>query len=123
MKNQKVVSKVSTPGGVLTALKNKLCLELAINTNKLKILINSYTLKAFNGQQTVKMQFDKMNTFNELTKEDMSIKVFFKFLKLLDPKTVKITIEIETKNDQHVSVTETIRYFNSNGEVNKEDKP
>lgn len=111
---------ISTPDGVLVRLKNKLCLALGIDVHKLKLLIDRFVLKAFNGVTNSKVHFDKINTYNEINKEKMTIKVFFKFLKILEITKVRISVTVTTKRDVTVTVHEDINIFST--ETSKDEQ-
>ena len=104
---------VNTPDGVLVRLKNKLCIALGVDTHRLKILIDRFVMRAFNGVTNTSMHFDKINTYNEINKNKMTIKVFFKFLKIIDIKTVTISIKVVTRRDVEVIVSEDIHIFST----------
>lgn len=123
MRKQKEKEPINTPDGILVRLKNKLCLALGIDTHKLKILIDRFVLKAFNGVTNSKVHFDKINTYNEINKEKMTIKVFFKFLKILEITKVRISITVTTKRNVSVTVYEDINIFSTDqGQEVKEIK-
>lgn len=123
MRKQKEREPINTPDGILVRLKNKLCLALGIDTHKLKILIDRFVLKAFNGITNSKVHFDKINTYNEINKEKMTIKVFFKFLKILEITKVRISITVTTKRNVSVTVHEDINIFSTDqGQEVKEIK-
>lgn len=123
MRKQKEREPINTPDGILVRLKNKLCLALGIDTHKLKILIDRFVLKAFNGITNAKVHFDKINTYNEINKEKMTIKVFFKFLKILEITKVRISITVTTKRNVSVTVYEDINIFSTDqGQEVKEIK-
>lgn len=123
MRKQKEKEPINTPDGILVRLKNKLCLALGIDTHKLKILIDRFVLKAFNGITNSKVHFDKINTYNEINKEKMTIKVFFKFLKILEITKVRISITVTTKRNVSVTVYEDINIFSTDqGQEVKEIK-
>lgn len=114
MKSKKYPQEISnTPEGVLVRLKEKLRLELGIDVSVLKILIDQFVTTTFQGITSSKTHFAKVNIYNELAKDKMTIKVFFKFLRIIKIKKVKITIEITTPRDRVVSVSEEINLFNS----------
>lgn len=104
---------VNTPDGVLVRIKNKLCIALGIDAHRLKILIDRFVMRAFNGVTNTSMHFDKINTYNEINKNKMTIKVFFKFLKIIDVKSVSISVKIVTRRDVEVTVVEDIHIFSS----------
>jgi len=108
------VSNISnTPEGILVRLKDKICLEAGIDVHRLKILIDKFVLNAFQGVVSSKTHFAKVNHYNELSKNKMTIKVFFKFLKIINVKRVKISITLTTLRDKEYTVTEDISLFNT----------
>lgn len=111
MRKARESEPVNTPDGVLVRLKDKLCLALGIDVHKLKILIDRFVLKAFNGVTNSKVHFDKINTYNDLNKPKMTIKVFFKFLKIAEIASVRISITATTKRGVTVTVHEDINFL------------
>lgn len=122
MKNKKNTQEIShTPEGVLVRLKEKIRLALGIDVSVLKILIDRFVSNTFQGVTSSKTHFAKVNIYNELAKDKMTIKVFFKFLKIINIRNVKITITITTGRGKEVSVTEDINLFNtSTGDSDEE---
>lgn len=110
-KNQQEISH--TPEGVLVRLKEKIRLVLGINTSILKILVDNFVTHTYKGVTSSKAHFAKVNIYNELVKDSMTIKVFFKFLKIITIKRVVITITLTTQRDKEISVTEEINLFNT----------
>jgi hypothetical protein len=102
-----------TPEGVLVRLKEKIRLELGISVSILKILIDNFVTTTSKGVTNSKTHFAKVNIYNELAKDRMTIKVFFKFLKIIKISSVKITITLKTPKGREVSVTEEINLFNT----------
>lgn len=111
----------NTPGGILVRLKNKLCLAMGIDSHKLRVLIDQHVMRAFDGKVNSKVHWDKVNTYNDLTRPEMTVKVLFKFFKILDPKSIKITIELTTRNDQKFSVSEDIMFMTPIKEKEEEE--
>jgi hypothetical protein len=104
----------NTPEGVLIRLKNKICIALNIDIFKLKLLIDKFVNNSFSISPGSKTHFAKVNIYNELTKNKMTIKVFFKFLRILNIKKVKLSITITTPKDKEITVSEEINLFSSN---------
>lgn len=121
MGNRMKESKSNTPGGILVRLKNKLCLAMGIDSHRLRIMIDRYVMKQFNGVVNSKAHFDKVNAYNELTRDEMTIKVLFKFLTILSPKSVKISLEVTTRSNDTYKVSEEIKFLTSI-EGNKENE-
>ena len=118
-KDNKEIS--NTPEGVLVRLKEKIRLALGIDVFGLKVLIDRFVSNTFQGIANSKTHFAKVNIYNELAKNKMTIKVFFKFLKIINIKTVRITITIVTPKGKEVSVSEEINLFNTNtGDIDEE---
>lgn len=114
MKKKKEIQEIShTPEGVLVRLKEKIRLALGIDVSVLKILIDRFVSNTFQGVTSSKTHFAKVNIYNELAKDKMTIKVFFKFLKIIMIKKVKITVTLTTQRGKEVSVEEEINLFNT----------
>lgn len=103
----------NTPEGVLVRIKEKVRLKLGIDISVLKILIDQFVSNTFQGVTSSKTHFAKVNIYNELSKDKMTIKVFFKFLRIIKIKKVKFTVEVTTARDRVISVEEEINLFNS----------
>jgi len=113
MKDVKEIS--NTPEGVLVRLKEKIRLKLGLDVYNLKVLIDRFVSNASQGVTSSKTHFAKVNIYNELSKPKMTIKVFFKFLKIINIKSVKISITVVTPKDREVTVTEEINLFSKGG--------
>jgi hypothetical protein len=100
----------NTPEGVLVRLKNKLCIALNIDIYMLKVLIDRFVNSVFANNPKSKTHFAKTNIQNELTKPKISIKVFFKFLRIINAKKVKIEVTVTTMRDRVVTVSEEINF-------------
>ncbi len=101
----------STPEGILVRLKNKLCLETKIDTFTLRTLIDKFVSTTLQGEVSSKAHFAKVNIYNELTSSKMTIKVFFKFLRILNLKKIKFAITVTTLKDTEYSVFEEVNLF------------
>lgn len=104
--------QINTPEGLLVRIKNKICIELGIDPGRLKVLIDKFVVRAFNGVENSKAHYDKVNHYNDFTKNTMTIKVFFKFLRTIRIKKMKITVEVTTERDVVATVSEEV-YFTS----------
>jgi len=102
---------VNTPEGILVRLKDKLCLALGLDAYKIKLLIDRFILTTFQGSLNTKSHFAKVNIYNELSKNKMTIKVFFKFLRIINVKNIKISVTIRTHKDREFTVHEDINIF------------
>ena len=122
MKQKKDDQEIShTPEGVLVRLKEKLRLALGIDTSVLKILIDRFVTNTFQGVTSSKNHFAKVNIYNELAKNKMTIKVFFKFLKIILIKKVEIKITVTTQRGREISVSEEINLFKTDTGDSDED--
>lgn len=98
---------VNTPEGVLVRIKNKINLAMHINTQTLKLYIDSYVSSKYNKSST-KAHFDKVNAYVDFCRDKMTIKVFFKYLRVLRIKKISFTITVTTARGHEVTVTEDI---------------
>lgn len=101
----------NTPEGVLVRLKDKICLTLGLDVYKIKLLIDKFVINTFHGVTSSKTHFAKVNIYNELSKNKMTIKVFFKFLRIINIKSVRISVTIRTARDKEYTVYEDINIF------------
>lgn len=101
----------STPEGVLVRLKEKICIALGIDVSKLKILIDQFVTTHITRDTTSKSHFAKVNYYNEISKDKMTIKVLFKFLRIIKIKRLKITFTLVTVRDREITVSEDINLF------------
>ncbi len=104
-----------TPGGILVSLKSKLSLVLGITPPTLKLLIDRYVQTSF-ARTSVGAHSERINYYKQLTKEEMTIKVFFRFLKIIDISTVKITVTATTTRGKEVTVSEEITLMGTSTE-------
>lgn len=100
-----------TPEGVLMRLKEKITKILNIDAGKQRILVDRFVNNIFANTPGPRTNFAKVNINNELTKNKMTIKVFFKFLRILNVKKVTFSVTIITDRDIEVTVDETINLF------------
>ena len=116
-KQLKDISEIPcTPEGVLARLKGKICLIVGLDTARLKMLVDRFVTLHYGLSGTSKALFTKTNISNELTKDTMTIKVFFKFLRVLNIKHVKFTVTVTTIRDEKIEVSEDFNLFASGGE-------
>lgn len=101
----------NTPEGILVALVKKLSAELGITTSTLKQLIDRFVTMNF-GKLSSKTHFAKINTYNEIVSDKMTIKVFFKYLLIARIKKIKISITATTYTDRVVNVEEEFNLIN-----------
>ncbi len=122
MRQKKKQDPSNTPDGVLARLCEKLNIKLAIDESRLKILIDRFVMKVFNGIQNTATHYDKINTYNEINKNRMTIKVLFKYFRIIDAKKVTIRVTVVTRRDVEVSVEEEVNFFSiDNGQKEQSD--
>ena len=97
MRQKKKQEPSNTPDGVLARLCDKLNIKLGIDHHRLKILIDRFVMKVFNGVQNTATHYDKINTYNEIIKNRMTIKVLFKYFRIIDVKKVTISVTVVTR--------------------------
>lgn len=108
-----MVDNSNTPEGVLVRLKHKICLAAKLDPYNLKLLIDKFVLSSNNGIVNAQTHFAKVNIYNAITKNRMSIKIFFRFLKVINIKNVKLTVTVTTAADREITVSEDINLFTS----------
>ena len=94
-------------------LKEKICLVLEIDPFKLRLHVDRFVTNTFANSPGPRINFAKVNINNELTKNKMTIKVFFKFLRILNVKKIRFSITITTPRDKEITVFEDINLFTS----------
>jgi hypothetical protein len=109
-----------TPEGVLMRLKLRICESLGISPGALRTHVDRFVNNIFANTPGPRTNFAKVNINNELTKNRMTIKVFFKFLRILNVKRVKFSVTITTIRDVEVTVDETINLFTTDYAENEE---
>lgn len=103
-------TKRATPDGILVRLKDKLCIKLGIDSHALRMLIDRH-IKETGGVGSSGSKMTKANTYSELCRDKMSIKVFFKFLNVIRSARVTIKITVETEHGKVVEVEDTVRFI------------
>lgn len=107
-----MTQRSNTPEGVLARLKSELVIALKIDAFKLKLLIDRFVNNRFSATPGSKTHFTKVNIYNELTKNRMTIKVFFKFIRILNiVKKIRITVTITTIKDEEITVYDDVNLF------------
>ena len=111
----------SIPENVLVRLKTKLNGVLGLNPPSMKILIDRFITANF-GHANSKTHFAKVNTYNELSSDKMTIKVFFKYLVIARFRKVTITITGTTLSGKEVSVSEDVNLVNPRNVVDNKER-
>lgn len=93
---------VTSAEGVLVRLKTYINERYMINAQTMKILIDEFVSKRY-GRGNTKSHFDKVNIYNEMTTDRMTIKVFFKYLRII--KAQKVTFKVTVVNIRGKEVT------------------
>lgn len=101
----------NTPEGSLVWLARKLQLAMGIDPFALKWLVDQFVTKAFHPSPNSRTHFAKVNIYNELTKPKMTIKVFFKFLRIVKIKKFTFVIRATLHNDEVVEVEQDFNVF------------
>lgn len=97
----------NTPEGVLVRIKDKICESMELDTDRLKLLVDRFVTQSLNVSGT-KAHFTKTNTYNDLIRKRMTIKVFFKFLRIVLVRKVTIAIIVTTVDNKEFTVSETM---------------
>lgn len=120
-RNQSVVSPHSaeegkvfpnTPGGMLANLAYKLKIAKRLEITGIKSAIDKFVMIAFARAKT-KSHYAKVNMYNEITAKEMTIRVFMKFLHILEPRKVVFHLEFTDRNGEVTVVSEKVDYVYS----------
>jgi hypothetical protein len=106
---------LSTPEGVLVRIKHKILKGLGIDVINLKILIDRYVNKEIKTSSADR-QKAKTNLYNSLTNNKLTIKTFFKFLRVINAVEVEFIVSVTTTNQIKTTVKEKIKLFNEGDE-------
>lgn len=109
----------------MVRVKLKLCEALNVNAATLRVLIDQYVNRHYD-RTSVKTHFTKVNLYNELSSDKMTIKTFInKFLRVMMIKKFEVTFKVTTARDKEVSVTEVVYLANqeTKGETPHDDQP
>lgn len=98
----------NTPEGVLVRIKNKLCIQLDLNSTRLKLLVDKFVRENMQTSGS-KTHYTRVNTYNEFTTDKMTIKVFFKFLRIIEIQSIEFSVKVRTKMGKEVTATESIK--------------
>jgi len=101
---------LNVPDAVLVRIKHKILQGLGIDSTALKLIIDNYVNKHITTTSTDR-QRAKVNLYNEFTNNKLTIKGFFKLLKVLNVEEVEFKVTIKTKRKIAVSVKERILMF------------
>ena len=115
-----MVEPVNSPEGILVRMKNKISLALGVNPETLRLLIDRYVSIKY-GKAYSKSHFDKVNTYGELTSDKMTVKVFFKYLKIIQIKKITIAMTVTTARDKEITVREDVFMTVSEPKENVDD--
>ena len=96
---------------MLVGLKSKLCAKIGLDHANMKKLIDSYTVNEMKGINNSKSQFTKMNYYQQFYKPRMTIKTFFKFLRVINVVNVKLSVTITTVRGREITVEDDINLF------------
>lgn len=106
---------LNTPEALFVRLKNKIMLKLNMNVYGLKLLIDKFITQNFPELAQNKPHYTKVNIFQEFCKNKMTVKVFFKFLRILNIKKVVFVVRLTTYNDKEIEVSEEVMLNTSDG--------
>lgn len=115
---------VNTPEGVFSRLSSKLINNMKISSSGLKLFVDNYVTKTWmrqHGVVTSKTHFDKVNLYTSFLKEQMTVKVFFKLLRVLPIKRVTLTVTVVSINDKEYSASDTTSFFIDDKETDDVD--
>mgnify|MGYP007060467718 CR=1 FL=1 len=103
---------LATAESFFVRIKNKICLTLGIDTYQLSNLIDRYLLIHYPEYDSVTRRAKRTNILSEFTAKKMTVKVFFRFLRILNLKKVRFSITLTTSRDREYTVTEDLYFLN-----------
>ena len=111
----------NSPEGVLVTIKNMLMHALELSPNHLKMLVDKFVRENMQTSGS-KTHYTRVNTYNEFTTDRMTIKVFFKFLRILDIQSVEFRVRVKTRMGKEVEVSETVPMGRHHAKITPADK-
>lgn len=100
----------NSPEGVLVRLKTKICQALEITPTMLKLLVDHFVTVNFDTRK-VGSHYTRVNTYNELNSPRMTVKVFFKFLHIIQIRKIEFNITVVTAKGNIGLVHEEINFI------------
>lgn len=107
----------NNPENLLVRIKNKLNIAMGIDATRLKLYIDRYVIRTFDGKVNSTATYDKVNAYNELTSDKMTVKVFFKYLAMLDLASIRFTVTIKTIRGAEYTVHEDVNFIQPNADL------
>lgn len=102
-----MTTAASTPEGILVRIKNKVSLELGINSIALKLLIDKY-VAIHEAPTRLGTHTEKINRYSIFGTDKMTIKVFFKFLRYIEVRKVKFSVTVRNAHQTTVTAYEEV---------------
>lgn len=112
--------ELNSPESVLAILKLKICQSLGITTTNLRLLIDHFVAVNF-GNKNVGSHYMRVNMFNEISSPRMTIKVFFKFLLIIQIKKIEFTIRVTTAKGKVGEITHPINFVTDPIKIGQEE--
>lgn len=90
-----------TPGGVLVSLMNGIKKKLGLyeDIGRYKEVIEAFVNNDM-AYESSRSHLAKSALFNELSKPSISIKVFYKFMRLVGGESVTLSVKLKTRDGQ-----------------------
>lgn len=95
----------NTPEGLMVNLKDKLILVMGLDVFKVKALIDRFVTTKMHVLGGSRSHFAKTNIYNEIFKSRMTVKVFFKFLRIINAKSVTFTVTVVSHDNKIYTVS------------------
>jgi len=101
----------NSPDSFLVSLKNKISVALGIDPHRLNLLIGQFVDQTLPELDSVRKRYIRTNIFSEFTKDKMTIKVFFKFLRIINIKKINFKVTVTTSKDKEFTVEQDVSFF------------
>lgn len=108
-KHEKQSTGQNSPESFLSKLKYKLCIALEITESTMKLLVDKFVLDNF-GNRSVGSHYMRVNTYNELSSGRMTVKVFFKFLHIIQIRRIEFNLKVTTRSGKIAEITEEVNF-------------
>jgi hypothetical protein len=102
----------NSPDSFLVDIKEAISASMGLDGHTLAKCVDRFVSKLLPDLDSVKKRYICTNILGELSKDKMTIKVFFKFLRIINIKKIKFNIEVTTAKDNIHVVQKEVNFTN-----------
>lgn len=103
--------RYNSPDSFLVVIKNQLCRAMGIDNSILVSSIDRFVNQTLPDLDSVKKRYIRTNIFSEFAKDKMTVKVFFKFLRIINIKKIKFNVTVINSKDSVFEVEHSVDFF------------